>query len=50
MTYYMMTTNKGYSKIIDALEFMYKLVTDKKMTIKILECENDDLREKKISN
>ena len=46
MTYYMMTTNKGYSKIIDALEFMYKLVTDKKMTIKILECENDDLREK----
>ncbi len=46
MTYYMMTTNKGYTKIIDALEFMYKLVTDKKMTIKILECENDDLREK----
>ena len=46
MTYYMMTTNKGYSKIIDALEFMYKLVTDKKMTIKILECENDDLRVK----
>jgi hypothetical protein len=25
---------------------MYKLVCDKKMTIKILECENDDLREK----
>ena len=46
MTYYMMTTNKCYTKIIDALEFMYKLVTDKKMTIKILECENDDLREK----
>ena len=46
MTYYMMSTNKGFAKIIDALEFMYKLVCDKKMTIKILECENDDLREK----
>ena len=46
MTYYMMSTNKGFTKIIDALEFMYKLVCDKKMTIKILECENDDLREK----
>ena len=45
-TYILLSSNKLYSKLTDTIELMFKLVTDKNMTIKILEIENENLNEK----
>ena len=34
------------AKLIDTIELMFKLITDKNMTIRILEIENENLNEK----
>ena len=47
-TYILLSSNKLYSKLTDTIELMFKLVTDKNMTIKILEIENENLNEKNI--
>jgi hypothetical protein len=47
-TYILLSSNKIYSKLTDTIELMFKLVTDKNMTIKILEIENENLNEKNI--
>ena len=36
------------AKLIDTIELMFKLITDKNMTIRILEIENENLNEKNI--
>ena len=44
--YILLSSNKLYSKLTDAIELMFKLVIDKNMTIKILEVENENLNKK----
>ena len=44
--YILLSSNKLYSKLTDAIELMFKLVVDKNMTIKILETENENLNKK----
>ena len=46
--YMLLSSNKLYSKLTDTIELMFKLVSDKNMTIKILEIENENLNEKNI--
>ena len=44
--YILLSSNRLYSKLTDAIELMFKLVIDKNMTIKILETENENLNKK----
>ena len=46
INYNLMANNKNLSKVIDAFEFLNKLIHEKNFTIKILEHENRDLFEK----
>ena len=46
INYNLMAKNKNLSKVIDAFEFLNKLIHEKNFTIKILEHENRDLFEK----
>ena len=42
----LMSKNKIFSKLTDAIEFMFKLVSEKNMCIHILELENENLNAK----
>jgi hypothetical protein len=44
--YLILSSNKMNAKLIDTIELMFKLITDKNMTIRILEIENENLNEK----
>ena len=44
--YLILSSNKMNAKLIDTIELMFKLITDKNMTIRILEMENENLNEK----
>ena len=45
-SYNLMSRNKNLSKVVEAFEFLNKLIHDKNFTIKILEHENKELFEK----
>ena len=45
-SYISMSKNKLFSKLTDAIEFMYKLVSEKNMCIRLLEIENGNLNAK----
>lgn len=42
----MLSKNKLYSKLTDAIEFMYKIIVEKNMCINLLEIENENLNAK----
>ena len=44
--YLILSSNKMNAKLIDTIELIFKLITDKNMTIRILEIENENLNEK----
>ena len=45
-SYLLLCSNKMNSKLIDTIELMFKLISEKNMTIRILEMENENLNEK----
>ena len=44
--YVLMSKNKLYSKLTDAIEFMHKMIVEKNMCINLLEIENESLNAK----
>ena len=44
--YLLLSSNKMNTKLIDIIELMFKLISEKNMTIRILEIENENLNEK----
>ena len=46
--YLLLSSNKMNTKLIDIIELMFKLISEKNMTIRILEIENENLNEKNV--
>jgi len=43
--FFKISKNQKYSKLIDIIEFMYKVLDEKTKTINLLECENENLNQ-----